>query len=96
MDIRKTSGSKAFARGQGLIPRDSVTQVRMIREQGPWKLVGGILGTVGGLAAVAGMGSPPCGAGVLPAMLLVWPAAGTAGYYAGKSADRRTTLITVR
>lgn len=48
IDIRKTSDAGRFPRGQGFIPRDSVTQVRMIREQGPWKLVGSILGTVGG------------------------------------------------
>lgn len=94
MHVRKTS-SKQFGRGQQLVPREAVTELKIIRRQGPFKLVGGILGTIGGGAAVVGIGFVTAGAGALPAALLLWPMCGVGGYYAGKAADKRTTVISV-
>jgi hypothetical protein len=96
MDIWKTSDRAAFPRGQGFVPRSSVNTVRVIREKGPMKLVGGIAGTAGGFLAVIAVGFVTNGVGAIPMLLAGWPACGVGGYYLGKAADRRTTLITIR
>ncbi len=96
MDIWKTSDRAAFPRGQGFVPRSSVNSVRVIREKGPMKLVGGIAGTAGGFLAVIAVGFVTNGVGAIPMLLAGWPACGVGGYYVGKAADRRTTLITIR
>lgn len=89
------SSSRSFARGQALVPRSAVSTVKVIRENGPLKLVGGIVGTVGGGVLVAVIGIATGGTGALPAALLLWPVAGVGGYYGGKAADRRTRTIQV-
>ncbi len=94
MDIRKTRDKQNYPTGQGFVPRDSVNEVRLVRHKGPMKLALGIAGTVGGvlLAGVVTFYAPPAG---IPMFILAIPSAGVGGYYAGKAADRRTTLIKV-
>jgi hypothetical protein len=92
MDIERSS-SKRFQRGQALVPREAVTTVKVIRERGPLKLVGGILGTVGGAMLVGVIAFVTEGTMAIPAAVTIWPACGFAGYYGGKAADRRTRTI---
>ena len=97
LDVRKTSDRKLHPKGQTEIPRASVSLVKVIRRSGPFKLVGGLVGALGGIWTAGGVGVATDNVGVTVAALVVGiPALATAGYYAGKAADRRTTLIAVR
>lgn len=95
LNIQKSSDRKLYPNGQASIPRGAFSEIRVIRDKGPGKLVGGIAGTVGGLFATVGLAVATNGAAALPALILLWPAAAVAGYYAGKALDRRTTIITI-
>ena len=98
LDVHKTSNRKLFPKGQAEIPRASISEVRVIRHTtAGMRVAGGILGAIGGIAAVTGLGFATDSAAVLiPGMILIIPGAAVAGYYAGKLADRRTTRLTIR
>ncbi len=98
LDVRKTSNKKLYPKDQTEIPRTSVTEVKIIRHVGPaLRIVGGILGGLGGAFGVGALGfvtdSP---AALLPGMLIGIPLAAVGGYYAGKLADRRMTVIRIQ
>lgn len=95
LNIRKSSDRKLYPNGQASIPREAVSEIRVIREKGPVKLFGGVAGTIGGLFASAGLAYVGAGAAAIPGLVLLVPVSAVAGYYAGKALDRRTTIITI-
>ena len=96
MDITKTSNRKAHPKGQTEIPRSSLMELGVIKDRGPGKLIGGILGTMGGIAAATGLAiATENAAAALAGYLVVLPLAAAGGYYAGRAADRRVTRIVI-
>jgi hypothetical protein len=97
MDIAKTSNRKAHPKGQSEIPRGSLTELALIKQKGPGRLIGGILGTVGGVALAAALivasdGSVAVG---WASLLGVIPAVAAGGYYVGRAIDRRVTRVVI-
>jgi hypothetical protein len=98
VNVRKTSDPKAYPRGNAAIPRKSVTVLSMTESNGRWgRKIGSGLGTLSGVLAggyVAGKTASSAGSGL--AIFGVITAAGTlGGYFIGKSADAKATLIRV-
>lgn len=98
MDVHRSSRKKLYPIGQNEIPRTSVNEIRLIRHRSAaMRIVGGILGGVGGMFAVTGLAfATDSAAVVIPGLLIIIPVAAVSGYYAGKLADRRTTRIQVK
>jgi hypothetical protein len=98
LDVRKTSNKKLHPKEQTEIPSTSVREVKIIRHAGPaMRIVGGILGALGGCWGAASLGLVTDSIGVMvPAILILIPMSAVGGYYAGKLADRRTTLIRIQ
>jgi hypothetical protein len=98
VNVRKTSDPKAYPTGNATIARTSVTVLRMTESDGRWgRKVGSRLGTLSGVLAgvyVVAKTEPSGGAGL--AIFGAITAAGMlGGYFVGRSADARTTLIQV-
>jgi len=98
LDVRQSSDSKAYPKGNAAIPRSSVTLLQVQRERGKWgRSIGTTLGVltglgVGGYTAVKAANS--AGAGV--AIFVVIAGAGAVGgYFVGKALDSKTTEIRV-
>jgi hypothetical protein len=98
LDVQKSSRKKLHPLGQTEIARTDVREIYVIRHQSAvFRVLGGVLGGIGGLFAATGIAiAADTAAAALPALLLLIPASAAAGYYAGKLADRRTTRITIR
>jgi hypothetical protein len=98
LDVQKVSHTKSYQRGQTEIPRASISDIQVIRHQSSTgRIVGGILGVVGGFWAIGGLAyATDSAAVVVPGLILILPASAVAGYYAGKLADRRVTRLAVR
>jgi hypothetical protein len=98
LDVHKSSKKKLHPLGQTEVPRASVSEVRVIRHQNAaLRIVGGILGAIGGLFAVGGLTAATESFAVLiPGLLVIVPLSAVGGYYAGKLGDRRTTRLTIR
>jgi len=97
MDVRKSSGEKAYPKGSATIPLSSIGLIRLERTRSSWgRSMGTIVGVLGGVVlggyAALHTDSPPAGITVFLAI-----AAGTsiAGYFTGKQLDRRVTLIKI-
>jgi hypothetical protein len=98
VDVQKTSNKKLHPKGQTAVPRDLVSEVRVIRIRGvAMRIILGILGGIGGTAGVTGLAFVTESVGILlPAMLLGIPLAAVGGYYAGKLIDKRTTRLLIQ
>jgi hypothetical protein len=101
LDITKTSDRRAHPKGHASIPRASVSVLRLTKPGGHvWQIVGGTLGTVGGLVLgvfVAAYGlSNSAGEAAVGAVILGSAAiGGAAGWWGGRVSDRRVIVITV-
>jgi hypothetical protein len=98
VNVRKTSDSKTYPKGDAAIPRASVTMLSMTESRGRWgRKMGSGLGSLAGVLAggyIAVKTAPSAGAGL--AIFGAVTGAGTlGGYFLGRSADARTTLIRV-
>jgi hypothetical protein len=98
LDVQKSSRKKVHPLGQTEVPRADVREVWVIRHQSAiFRVLGGVLGGVGGTFAAGALTYVYESAAVaLPAFLLLIPVSATAGYYAGKLADRRVTHIRIQ
>ena len=98
VNVRKTSDAKAYPKGNAPIPRASVTVLSMKESGGRWgRKIGSSLGTLSGVLAggyVAAMSAPNAGAG-LAIFGAITGAGMLGGYFIGRSADARATLIRV-
>jgi hypothetical protein len=89
LDVTKTSDVKAYPKGGATIPRASVTTLKLERPRGHW---GRTVGSLGGLmagAALGGLGDN------LTAAFYGAVAGSIAGYYIGKAADKKGTVIRI-
>ncbi len=97
IDVAKSSGPKPYPAGNGEIPRSDIGLIKLQRTRGAWgRTLGTVIGVVAGLGgggyAAAHTDSAGAAIGVLVA---VTSATAVGGYYAGRSIDRRVTLIRV-
>jgi len=98
MDVHKTSNRKLYPKGQTEVPRQAVSEVRVIRTRGPvMRIICGILGGVGGAYGAGALGFVIDSVAVMvPLILLGIPLAAVGGYYAGKLADTHTTRLLIQ
>ena len=98
LDVTKTSAAKLYPKGQASIPRTSVTEVRLMERRGSGgRVLGTVVGAVVGLVAgaeIAVHGTNSEAAGV-PTFTVSAVACTVGGYYAGRSADRRSRLLRI-
>ena len=98
LNVRKTADARAYPKGSATIPRASVTVLSLSETRGKWgRKVGTSLGTLAGVLAggyIAATTAPSAGAG-LAIFGAITGAGSLGGYFLGKSADNRTTLIRV-
>jgi hypothetical protein len=98
MNVRKTSDVKAYPKGNAAIPRASVSVLSLTESDGRWgRKIGSGLGTLSGVLAggyVAARTAPSAGTG-LAIFAVITGASTLGGYFIGKSADARVTLIRV-
>ena len=97
MDVTKASGQQLYALGNAEIPRKDIGIIKLQRTRGSWgRTLGTVIGVVAGLGgggyAAARTDSGGAAVGVLVA---VTSATAVSGYYAGRSLDRRMTLIRI-
>jgi len=97
LDIKKTSDAKTFPKGNALIPRGSVTVLKLVKHGSNWRTTGTILGVLGGVVIggyVAGRTATSAGPGI--AIFIATASAVTvAGRAAGGAADRSTRTIRI-
>ena len=98
MDVKKTSGEKAYPKGSGSIPRNMVSIIKLERTRGSWgRSIGTVIGVMAGLVVggyVTYVATDSAGTGI-PVFLGVASATAVGGYYAGRGLDKRTTLIKI-
>ena len=98
LNVKKTSNSKAHPKGNGLIPRSSVSTLSIQESRGRWgRTVGVTLGALTGMVLggyVAATNTRSASAG-LSAFLALSGAGTLTGYFLGKSADGRVTYVRV-
>ena len=91
MAVKRSSNRKKHPKGVTVIPRASISEMRLIETGSKWKVIGAVAGVGGGLF-LAGLVAYYVG----PAGFFgVWGATGAVCIAAGFSADRRVTLIKV-
>jgi hypothetical protein len=98
LDIRKVSGRTEYRKGPASIPRGSVTTIRATKTQGAWGrrmgvLIGQIAGLIAGGELVAHLATTERSG--VPTFVAVDVGATVAGYYLGKSRDKRELEIAV-
>jgi len=97
LDVKKSSGTKQYAKGNAAIPRNAITLITLERSRGTWgRTLGTTLGVVTGLG-IGGYSAAHTDSGGAAVAVLVSVTSGMAviGYYAGRALDRRTTRITI-
>jgi len=98
LNVKKTSAAAPHPKGNAVIPRDSVSTLLVKESRGKWgRKIGVALGsitgaTLGGYAAATNADSSAAG---LSTFLVITGAGTLAGYFLGKSADRRVTHIRI-
>lgn len=98
LDVEKTSNAKAFPKGNAVIPRSSVTLLKLeTRRKSNWHTMGTVLGVLGGVVLgsyIAGKTANDVGPGIA-IFLTTASAISVAGSYAGHAAGRKTTMIRI-
>jgi hypothetical protein len=98
LEVKKTSDAKAFPKGNAVIPRSSVTLLKLEKRRGTnWRMMGTTLGVLSGVILggyIAGKTATSPGAGIA-VFLASASAISVAGHLAGSAADKRTTLIRI-
>ena len=103
IQIKKTSNRKAYPKGQFSVPRSSVSVLQMREVKGSWRAIGTALGAGAGSTLAwfvaqgvfhfTGEGSATPGRTGIVAGLGAGVTA--AGYFLGREADKRATIITI-
>ena len=97
LEIKRTSDSKAFPKGNGMIPRASVTLLKLEKRGSNWRTMGTVIGVIGGVALggyVAARTADSAGSG-LSILVATASASSIAGNLAGGAVDRKTSLIRI-
>jgi len=98
LNLHKTSDPKSYPKGRATIPRASITVLNIKETRGRWgRKMGAGLGTLAGVLAggyIVGTTAPSAGSG-LAIFGAIAGAATVGGYYLGKAADTRDTLIRI-
>jgi hypothetical protein len=98
LDVKRTSDAKAFPRGNAVIPRASVTLLKLEQQHGShWRTMGTVLGVLGGVVVggyIAGKTANSAGSGIA-IFIATASAASVAGNVAGGAADKKTRMIRV-
>jgi hypothetical protein len=98
LNVKKTSDRKSYPRGQNTIPRASVTtlQLETIRGSGG-RTIGVIVGALGGLILGGDLVAHTAHseAAAISSFLGISTGSAIAGYYAGKTSDRRVTTVKI-
>jgi hypothetical protein len=97
LDVRRSSGTKQYPKGNAAIPRSTITLITLERSSGTWgRTLGTTLGVVTGLG-IGGYSAAHTDSGGVAVAVLVAVTSGltVVGYYAGKQLDRRSTRITI-
>jgi hypothetical protein len=98
LDIKKTSDTKAFPKGNGVIPRSSITFLKVEqRGKSNWHTMGTIIGVLSGVVLggyIAGRTATDVGPGIA-IFLTSASAISVAGFLAGRSIEKKTTMIRV-
>jgi len=94
-----SSSVKGYPKGSGSIPRGSIVQIDLVRARGAWgRTMGTVIGVLGGMT-LGGYGlathkNESAGAG-LATFLGIAAAGSLAGFYAGRTIDKRVTHIKI-
>ena len=98
LNVKNTSAAAAHPRGNAVIPKDSVNVLTIKESRGRWgRKIGVALGSITGVTLggyVAGTHANSAAAG-LSTFLVITGAGTLAGYFLGKSADRRVKQVRV-
>jgi hypothetical protein len=96
VDVKKPTS--AYKKGNAVIPRDSLTRIRLERRRGSWgRSLGVTLGLISGLAVggyTAAVTADSAAAGI-SIFIVIASAATIAGYALGRGLDKRVTVIQV-
>jgi hypothetical protein len=98
LNVKSTSAAATHPKGNAAIPRDTVKMLSLKETSGKWgRAIGVSLGsitglTLGGYVAATRANSPGAG---LSTFLVITGAGTLAGYFLGRSADRRVKHIRV-
>lgn len=98
MNVKRTSNKRIQAKGNAVVPRDSVTLIQLKRRKGSGaRALGTTLGAISGVVLGAYVGAVAADSGgAFVAIFVGIAAAGTAGgYFAGKEMDKQVTYIKV-
>ena len=97
LDVKKTSDSKVFPKGNAVIPRSDVTLLKVESRGSHWRVLGTVLGVLGGVVVggyIAAKTASDAGPGI--AIFLGSASAITvAGSMAGHNLDKHTRVIRV-
>ena len=98
LDVHKTSDSNAYPKGNAILPKASVTVLNLKETHSAWgRKMGSGLGALTGVLAggyIAAKTAPSAGSG-LAIFGAIAGVGAVGGYYLGKAADARDTLIRV-
>ena len=98
LDVRKTSDAKAFPKGNAVIPRSSVTLLKLEKHgRTNWHTMGTVIGVLSGVVLggyIAGTATSQAGP-ALAVFLTTASAISVAGYAAGHAAEKKTTMIRI-
>jgi len=98
LDIRRTSDARAFPKGNAVVPRASVTLLKLEQQRGShWRAMGTVIGVLGGVVVgtyIAAKTASSPGPGIA-IFIATASAASIAGNVAGGAADRKTRLIRI-
>jgi hypothetical protein len=97
IDVTKATGPKLYSAGSAELLRSDIGLIKVQRTRGAWgRTLGTVIGVVAGLGGggYAAAHTDSAGAGVA-VLVAVTSAAAVGGYYAGRSLDRRVTVIRV-
>lgn len=96
-DVRRTSDKRAYPEGEVVVAREQLSVLNYAETKGKWRALGTAIGAGAGAAAGA-LGAVrmnnegnSAAAGTVAAAAV--GAGATAGYFAGRGADRRTVLV---
>jgi hypothetical protein len=98
LKVSKSSDQKAYPKGRLSIPRSAVSTIRLTQTKGS---AGRIIGTLAGIFGGAGIGTVIAlnneepGGGARAGVAALWVGTTLAGYYLGRSFDRKTIIIEV-